>query len=452
MKNKMKNTREAIARLLTDIEKDQSYIQLTLKQELSAFEVLDRAFMTEVINGTIKYKIRLDYIISQYSKTPLSKMKPLIRNILRMSVYQLLFLEKIPASAAINEAVKIVHKRKMSNLAGFVNGILRTIDRQRDKIVYPDQTKDRMAYLSVYYSMPEWLIKNWLDEYSVEIVEKICNALNERPRVSIRTNRLKTSYENLYETLEKEGMEVTKGNLLPQECLYIGGTGAIQEIPSFKRGEWTVQDESAMLVAHVLAPNPGDRVLDMCSAPGGKSTHIAELMGNKGHVISTDLHAHKIEIIEKNSKRLGCTIVEPVLQDGTKRVQAWEGTFDKVLLDAPCSGLGIIKRKPDIRYSKSKEDLEQIAALQKELLDTAVSYLKEGGNLVYSTCTLSKKENEELVKYALTKHNLALDAIEAFVPEQLKPYVQEGGYVQILPFVAQTDGFFIAKFIKRGGK
>lgn len=449
---KTKNTREAIANLLTTIEKDKSYVQLTLKQELEDFEVADRAFMTEVINGTIKYKIRLDYIINQYSKTPVSKMKPFIRNILRMSVYQLLFLEKVPPSAAINEAVKIVHKRKMSNLAGFMNGVLRTIDRQREAIVYPDRKKDAITYLSVYYSLPEWLIKTWLSEYSIEVVEKICNALNERPQVSIRVNTLKTSFEKLFEVLQEEGMRVTKGSLLENACMYLGGTGAIQESPSFKRGEWTVQDESAMLVTHILAPQAGDKVLDMCSAPGGKSTHIAEYMKNKGQVVSTDIHPHKIEIIKKNAERLGCHIIEPVLQDGTKKVEAWVASFDKVLLDAPCSGLGIIKRKPDIRYSKSEADLEEIASLQKQLLGVAVNYLKVGGTLVYSTCTLSQKENEEMVAYALGAYPLELSSIEASVPEPLKPYVQKGSYIQILPFVAHTDGFFIAKFTKRGEK
>ncbi|MGL4345757.1 MAG: 16S rRNA (cytosine(967)-C(5))-methyltransferase RsmB [Cellulosilyticaceae bacterium] len=444
----MKSIRESIVDLLVKMEQDETYMQLLLKKELMAFEVKDRSLMTEIIYGTIKYRLRLDYIINQFSKTPIKKMKPLVRNILRMTVYQLLFLDKIPASAAINEAVKIVNRRKMNNLSGFVNGVLRTIDRERNEIKYPSREECFNQYLSVYYSIPEWMIVLWEEAYGGETTERICQSLNEKAEVCIRVNTLRSSYAEVMTLLQKEGILVETGKLLPEESLMLKGTGAIAELESFKQGLWTVQDESAMLVAHVVDPKPGECVLDMCSAPGGKSTHMAALMQNEGTLVSTDIHAHKIEIIEKNAKRLGITCIDAVLQDGTQFKADWKECFDRILLDAPCSGLGIIKRKPDIRYSKTLEDLTSIFEIQKQLAAVAKGYLKPGGILVYSTCTISPKENEQMVDYIEKKLGLELESLECYIPEVLKPYENRG--LQILPFVADSDGFFIARFRKRG--
>lgn len=444
----MKSIRESIVDLLVKMEQDETYMQLLLKKELMAFEVKDRAFMTEVIYGTMKYRLRLDYIINQFSKTPVKKMKPLIRNLLRMTVYQLLFLDKIPASAAINEAVKIVNRRKMNNLSGFMNGVLRTIDRERNTITYPSKENAFEQYLSIFYSIPEWMIQMWLQSYGKEDTEKICISLNQKAEVCIRINTLRSSLEEVREILTKEGILVEEGKLLPKESLMLRGTGAIAESESFKAGLWTVQDESAMLVGHIVDPQPGECILDMCSAPGGKSTHMAQLMKNQGQIISTDIHPHKIEIIEKNAKRLGITCIEAVCQDGTDFKVEWKERFDKILLDAPCSGLGIIKRKPDIRYSKEVADLDAIFEIQKKLAAVAKGYLKPEGVLVYSTCTISPKENEQMVAYIEKKLGLELEAMGEALPEMLRPYEDRG--VQILPFVAESDGFFIARFRKRG--
>lgn len=446
----MKSTREHIADILTNIEKDQSYMQLVLKTELENFEIKDRAFINEIIYGTIKHRITIDYIIGQFSKTPIKKMKPFIRNIMRMSVYQIMFLDKVPASAAINEAVKIVHRRKMSNLSGFINGVLRNVERNKERIVYPDYEKDPMNHLSVVYSIPEWLVKMWIEDYGVEVTKRICESLNERARVCIRINSLATTKEEVIAELKELGIGIEEGELLPDESMYITGAISIAQIDSFRQGKWAVQDESATLVGHIVDPRAGEVILDMCSAPGGKSTHMAMLMENKGTIVSADIHEHKIEIIQKNAKRLGVGIIEPTLQDGTKLNEKWKQKFDKVLLDAPCSGLGIIKRKPDIRYSKTLEDVKAIAQLQQSLLENAVYYLKEDGILVYSTCTISKQENEGIIKYALEKLGLELDSIETYVPNVLKPYIEQKGTIQIMPFMAKTDGFFIARFRKRG--
>ncbi|QEH68946.1 16S rRNA (cytosine(967)-C(5))-methyltransferase RsmB [Cellulosilyticum sp. WCF-2] len=441
-----KTVREQIVDLLIEIEKEASYAQLVLKRALQDIDAKDKGFVTEVVYGTLKYQIKLDYILNQFSKTPVHRMKPLIRNVMRMSLYQMLYLDKVPTSAIINEAVKIVKKRKFQNLSGFVNGILRNIDRQREQITYPDETKNLVLAMSIHYAIPEWMIEDWLKVYKEEEVKSICEALNERAEVCVRYNTLKTNKLEFEETLKVEGIQLKEGAFL-EEAFYLKGVDNLQNSPSFKKGEWTVQDESAMLVAHVMAPQKGDCILDMCSAPGGKSIHMAELMANEGRIVSCDIHPHKLELIKKNAKRMGITIIEPTLQDGTLKNECYVEAFDKVLLDAPCSGLGIMKRKPDIRTHKSKEGLLEIVALQKKLALAAISYLKPGGRLVYSTCTISHEENEGMVSY-IKALGLELENIVDTIPNPLKKAIKEKGMIQILPHMAGTDGFFIASFKK----
>lgn len=443
-----KNAREQIVDLLRQIETEETFAQLALKEQLQSCDPIDKAFVTEVVYGTLKYKIKLDYIIDQFSKTPVRKMKPLIRNVMRISVYQMLYLDKVPTSAIINEAVKIVKKRKFVNLSGFVNGVLREIDRQREDIKYPSSGKAPVAYLSIKYALPEWMIREWLKTYDFAKVEAICEALNERAQVCIRVNSLNATIEEVKMLLELEGVSVEAGRLL-EEAFYLKHVGDLQKLPSFKMGKWTVQDESAMLVAKVVNPQKGERILDMCSAPGGKSIHMAELMDNEGEIISCDIHPHKLELITRNAERMGVTIMKPTLQDGTKHREEWENNFDKVLLDAPCSGLGIMKRKPDIRANKILEDLQDIAAIQKALVKEAVTYLKPGGDLIYSTCTISKVENEDMVNYMIKELGLELNNIVDNIPNLLKEEVEKGGMIQILPQMANTDGFFIASLKKR---
>ncbi|MGL4363187.1 MAG: 16S rRNA (cytosine(967)-C(5))-methyltransferase RsmB [Cellulosilyticaceae bacterium] len=445
----MKSAREQIVDLLVAMEKDESYIQLALKEALEQVDEKDRKFANEVVYGTIKYKLRLDYIIGQFSKTPIKKMKPFVRALLRMSTYQLIFLDKVPDSAVTNEAVKIMHRRKMSNLSSFVNGVLRTIARQKENITYPDKKNNQVEYLSVYYSVPEWIITLWTKQYGVDVAEKLLEELNERAHVSIRHNPLKVDKNTFISHIEEEGVEIVSKSQVAEGYI-VKQTGNIAKHNSYQAGEWTVQDESAMLVAHVVDAQKEDMVLDMCSAPGGKTTHIATLMENTGTVIAADLYAHKIEIVQKNAKRLGLTNIQTYVHDGTVLNENWIGKFDKILLDAPCSGLGIIKRKPDIRYRQSVEAMEQIVALQKILLEKAVEYLKPGGVLVYSTCTLNTKENEEMVTYAETVLGLEKDTIERYLPECLKKELKDNAYIEILPTVMGSDGFFIAKLRKKG--
>ena len=444
----MKTVREQIVDLLIEVERDKSYAQLSLKKALVDLEVRDKALATEVFYGTLKYQIQIDYWLNQYSKTPVKKMKPLIRNLLRMSVYQMLHLDKIPVSAVINEAVKIAKKRKFQGLSGFVNGLLRKIDRERENLSFPNEKENLSYSLSIKYALPEWIVSMWLKRYDKEMVEEIGRALNKRAEVCGRVNTLKGSKEGLVQTLEKEGVQVEAGHLL-EEAFYLKKVENLQNLASFKVGAWTVQDESAMLVAHVVSPQKGECILDMCSAPGGKSMHMAAFMENEGEIISCDVHEHKLELIEKNAARLGIKIIKPTLQDGMVLNEDFVGKFDKVLLDAPCSGLGIMKRKPDIRLHKTKEDLKEIVAIQKALLKNAVKYLKPNGRLIYSTCTISYEENEKMIQEAMKEYGLELENIVDTIPKSIQGAIEDQGMIQILPNMADTDGFFIASLKRR---
>ena len=440
-----KTSREHVADLLTMIEKEDGYAQLVLKRELKQVQGEDKAFVTEVVYGTLKHSIKIDYILNKFSKTPVKKMKPLIRNILRMSVYQMIEMDKVPISAIVNEAVKITKKRKFVNLSGFVNGILRSVDRQINDIEYPNINKNTEYALSIKYSMPEWIIKEWMKVYNIDEIECICDALNKRAEVCVRFNQLKVTEDEFKNNIEVEEAQIRPGKFI-KEAYYLKGIREIQNSPSFKKGEWTVQDESAMLVAHIVNPKENDLVLDMCSAPGGKSAHMAEVMKNKGEIISCDVHPHKLELISKIKDRMGTSIIQPTLNDGTIYNEKFNEKFDKVLLDAPCSGLGIMKRKPDIRTRKEAEDIGEIVNLQKQIAKQAVKYVKPDGRLVYSTCTISKRENEDMVQY-IESLGMVSENITDRLPETLKKF-DKNGSIQILPHIADTDGFFIASFKK----
>lgn len=442
----MKSVREQVVDLLIEVEQEQSYAQLSLKNALKELDRRDRALATEIFYGTLKYQIQLDYWINRYAKLPVKKMKPLIRNVLRMSLYQMLYLDKIPHSAIINEAVKIVKKRNFKGLSGFVNGILRTLDKEKLDITTVKVTSLSQR-LSIQYALPEWVIKMWLKAYDSQQVEEICAALNERPEVCGRCNTLKTTKEQLLSYFKNEKVEVKEGHLL-EEAFYLKKMDHLQDLSSFQNGLWTVQDESAMLVALIVNPKEGDVILDMCSAPGGKSMHMAALMHNKGRIVACDIYEHKLELIKKNAGRLGITIIEPILQDATLFNEQFVEKFDKILLDVPCSGLGIMKRKPDIRHHRTKEDMEEMTKIQKIIAKNAIHYLKPGGKLVYSTCTISKKENEQIVDFIIQSSNFMLESIIEDIPKGLQKYVENKGMIQILPQMAHTDGFFIACFRK----
>lgn len=447
-----KTAREIVVDILREVDSEGAYSNIALKKALDDNERLiskDKNLITEIVNGTIKYKRRIDYVINKFANTPINKMKPVIRQVLRMSVYQILYLDKVPDSAVCNEAVSIVKKRKMGRLSGFVNGVLRNIIRNKDSITYPSKEKTPKEYLGIMYSFPDWLIEFWLKDYPFDFVEELCKSLNKAPDVGIRTNKLLISRDKLKETLKEAGLVAEDGRLY-EHALKVKGITSISKLDSFKKGYFTVQDESSMMVAKVLDPQKGEKILDVCAAPGGKSTHMAELMENEGTIISADIYDHKLALINENAKRMEHPIIKTVLQDARKENKDYIGFFDRILIDAPCSGLGLLHKKSDIRWNKDYKDIKELVKLQKQILKVCSQYVKPAGVMVYSTCTISKEENDFMVAWILKNLDFEFEDIKPYIPGILHNEDAKKGYVQILPGDANSDGFFISRFRKRG--
>ncbi len=423
------NEREIIVEVLTLVTKEGAYNNIALKKALdnSSLTNVQRAFITEVTNGTLRNLIFIDFIINSFSKTYTTKMKPFILNVLRSSTYQIIFMNKVPASAAVNEAVALSKKRGFVNLSGFVNGVLRSIERGHKQVKLPDIKKQPVEYLSTKYSYDKWLIEYWLSEFNFETVEKICIANNTAPQISICVNTIKTNREELVKTLEAEGASVKlceTNNLI----LYIKCAGSIAELQSFKNGLFHVCDESSVQAVQSLAPKKCDKVLDVCSAPGGKSFVAAYLMENSGEIHSLDIHEHKIKLVKEGAERLGIDIISVGLNDATRPNENFYESYDKVLIDAPCTGFGILRKKPDIMSKKSMEDVKNLAQIQRNMLQTSAKYVKPLGIIVYSTCTLSKMENSDNINWFKNNFNFKL--------------LEEK---QLLPEASGRDGFYIAK-------
>ena len=435
------NTRELILGILMEVTKEGSYSHLVLRAVLDKYQYLDkrdRAFITRVSEGTIQHMIELDYIIDQFSKVKVKKMKPVIRNIMRMSVYQLKYMDSVPASAACNEAVKLARKKGFSSLSGFVNGVLRNISRNLDQIACPDEEKDRVGYLSVRYSMPEWIINQWITDYGMEQTEKILHAFLQDAPISIRTNLGKTTPKQLTERLEAEGVLAERISVKEYPDLdyafLISGFDHLNALESFREGLFYVQDISSMMVAELAAPKKGDRVIDVCAAPGGKSVHLAEMLCDTGMVEARDLTDYKVGMIEENIRRHELSNMTAVRMDAAIFDPASEETADIVIADLPCSGLGVMRKKTDIKYKMTPETEKELVCLQQKILDTVCRYVKSGGTLLYSTCTIDKMENEDNVEWFLKAH-----------PEYELVRMQ-----QIFPADSYGDGFFLAKLKKTG--
>ena len=435
-------TRELVLGILMEVTRDGEYSHIALRNVLSKYQYLDkkeRAFITRVTEGTLERMIELDYIINQFSKVKVNKMKPVIRNILRMSVYQLKYMDSIPNSAVCNEAVKLATKKGFSSLKGFVNGVLRNIERNLDAITYPDD-------LSIKYSMPEWILNQWKEVYDDKTIETMLQAFLEDKPTTIRCNTNQVTVDELVEKLKSEGVTVEKHPYLPY-ALWISSYNYLAELQSFQEGDFYVQDISSMLVSHIAQPKEGDNVIDVCAAPGGKSLHMAEMLKGTGHVEARDLTDYKVNLIWENIERSRMQNIEAVRFDATVLDEASIEKADIVIADLPCSGLGILGKKTDLKYKMTEKTQEDLVVLQRDMLSKVKNYVKPGGNLVYSTCTIHKKENMDNVHWFL-EHNpdFALDSIEDLLNEELKKDVMEKGCFQFLPGVHKSDGFFIAKF------
>lgn len=442
--------RELALDILLEVTRDGKYSHLVLRSVLEKYQYLDkkeRAFLTRLTEGTLERMLELDYILNQFSKVKVEKMKPVIRNILRSALYQILYMDQVPDSAACNEAVKLAVKRGFHTLKGFVNGVLRTIAREKAKIVYPPKS-EREQFLSVTYSMPLWIVKKWMKSYGAEVTEQMLEAfLQDKPLV-VRHNPMVMSKEAFLESLQKEQVQVTPHPYLPY-AYEISGFDYLADLEAFRQGGFYVQDISSMLVAAVADPKEGDLVLDVCGAPGGKALHMAELMKGTGKVQARDLTAYKVGLIEENIDRCGLANIEAKQQDATILDESMIEQADVVLADLPCSGLGILGKKTDLKYKVTEQQLEELATLQRQILSVVQAYVKPGGTLVYSTCTINEEENQGNVHWFLEKHpDFRLVSIEDIVCEGLREDVEEEGTLQLLPGVHKSDGFFLAKFRK----
>ncbi|BBF43025.1 ribosomal RNA small subunit methyltransferase B [Lachnospiraceae bacterium KM106-2] len=443
--------RELSLDILIEVLEKGSYSHKTIHNVLANYQYMekqDRAFLTRLCEGTIEHVLLLDYVINQFSSVKVKKMKPVIRNILRMGVYQIKYMSQVPDSAACNEAVKLAKKRGFKNLSGFVNGVLRNIGRNLDQIKYPDKKKEPVRYLSIMYSTPEWIIEEWMESYDLEMVENVLAAsLEDRP-TTIRVNTNKISKEDLIKKLEAEQISVLPG-VYNEDALRIQNYNYLAKMESFQNGEFNVQDESSMLVGVVADVKENDKIIDVCAAPGGKSLHAGCLLKGTGTVSSRDVSYDKVAMLEDNVKRLGLTNVHPEVRDALILYKEDIEQADIVLADLPCSGLGVIGKKHDIKYNMSREQQQELVSLQREILDQVTQYVKPGGVLIYSTCTIHKGENEDNVEWILDHYPFELESIDPYIPDALKNETTKKGYLQFLPGREQTDGFFLARFRKK---
>ena len=444
-------TRELILGILLSVTRDGEYSHVALQNVLNKYQYLDkkeRAFITRVTEGTLEHMIEIDYIINQFSKVKVNKMKPVIHCILRSAVYQLKYMDSVPDSAVCNEAVKLATKKGFHTLKGFVNGVLRNIARNLNNVTYPDKT-DYVSFLSIQYSMPTWILEQWLACYDKETVEIMLeDFLKEKP-TTIRCNLNVMSKEELRASLEKEGVHVENHPYLPY-ALRISSYDYLADLVSFQSGAFYVQDISSMLVAHIANPKEGDNIIDVCAAPGGKALHISELLHGTGHVQARDLTDYKVNLIQENILRSGATNMEAVKWDATVLNEDSIEKADIVIADLPCSGLGVIGKKTDLKYKMTKETQSELVKLQRQILSKVQAYVKADGTLIYSTCTIHAGENTENVHWFLKEYpQFELVPIQEFLCEELKSSVQEKGCLQLLPGVHESDGFFIAKFRKK---
>ncbi|HEX2925957.1 MAG TPA: 16S rRNA (cytosine(967)-C(5))-methyltransferase RsmB [Ruminiclostridium sp.] len=441
--------RETALKILYDITENEAYSNISVNKHLDNDKLreIDRAFATELVYGTVKWLLQIDYIIGKYSSVKLKKLSPWIKNILRLGVYQLIHTDRIPVSASCNTAVDLAKRYGHQASSRFVNAVLRNIAKNKDIIPYPDK-KNITGYLSILYSHPVWMVEKWIGLFGAEFTEGLLKSNNQVPDFTVRTNTLKTDRHTLIDMLHKEEIEAENGRYI-EEAVVLKSPSSISRLEAFKNGYFQVQDESSMLAAKILGPQEGDTVIDVCSAPGGKATHMAQLMKNKGTVIARDIYPHKLKLIEQSSSRLGINIIKTELFDACKLDQSMIGQADRVLIDAPCSGLGIIRKKPDIKYSRTEDELREIVRLQREILKNASKYLKPGGSMIYSTCTIQPEENMGIVSAFLAENEgFRLTGFEELMPEALDISSSKDGYIQLYPNINQTDGFFISKIIR----
>ncbi|TQS75611.1 16S rRNA (cytosine(967)-C(5))-methyltransferase RsmB [Ornithinibacillus gellani] len=445
--------RNTVLDVLIRIDEQGGYSHLLINHELKKNQIaaIDERLLTEIVYGTLQHKLYLDYVIDEFVKSN-QRLKPWVRMLLRMSIYQMFFLDKVPDHAIIHEAVEIAKQRGHRGIASLVNGVLRNVQRQGRPNL--DSIKDPIKRLAIETSHPQWLVERWVKSYGYDTTEAMCQAnLNHKP-ISVRVQALRIQRQEAMKQLEQEGFTV-KPSPISEQGITIE-EGNILKSSLFLDGLLTIQDQSSMLAGQMLAPIPGMQVLDTCSAPGGKATHLAELMENMGTVKAHDLHDKKIRLIKEKAKQLQLSIIDASAMDARKLGSLYSPeSFDRILVDAPCSGLGVIRGKPDIKYSKQEADIARLSIIQSDILETVAPLLKQGGKLVYSTCTVDPAENTEVVSQFLNRHpDYEVDpTFFTELPDTLQQSIGVSKYgLQIFPQQYETDGFFLVRFVRHGRK
>lgn len=452
--------RETALKILYKIDEEKAYSNIVLNSEIKKqkekLQRKDIGLISEIVYGVTTWRITLDEIIEKYSKIKLKKISKWILNILRMSIYQIIFLDKIPKAAAVNEGVNLAKKYGNRGSIGFVNAVLRKVDKKDYTGLFEE--KDNIKRISITTSMPEWIILELKKEgVSIEKIEEICKNSNIRPSISVRINNLKINKLELKEKLQEKGIKTEDGIL--NDFLILNNIKDIENLEEFTQGYFTVQDEVAGLTALVLNPQPGENVLDACSSPGGKTTYLAELMKNQGNIVATDIHEHRTKLVENAAKRLGINIIKTSVQDATIFNENYKEKFDKILLDVPCLGIGVLKRKPDIKWQKEQKDVDEISKIQYKILENCSKYLKKNGEIVYSTCSIFKKENERIIeKFIKNNSEIQIEKLDFEKNSQLKNeknanlffqnYIKNCKYLEVYQN-EKTDGFFICKMTKK---
>ena len=433
----MENTREIVLEGLLTVEKELSFSNKLVSDILDKYDYLDsrdKAFIKRVFEGTIERKIELDYHINNLASVPVCKMKPMIRCIVRMAAYQILYMDNVPDSAAINEAVKLAKKRKFANLSGFVNGILRNLSRQKDELKWPDKNKKPIEYLSVRYSVPEWIAEKWVGIYGLDETESLLASLLEIHPVSIRfrSNMSDSERDGLVEEIRALGVELEQNSKL-KYVYRASHLENIRELPGFDDGAFVVQDVSSCLAVEAADIKEGAFVVDACASPGGKSLLAAEHAGKNGKVISRDISEAKLVRIDENAERMQAETIVSQVWDASVFDPELEEKADVLILDVPCSGLGILGKKRDIKYNATPEGLAELSTIQKSIVNASWKYVKKGGTLLYSTCTINPDENEKMVEWICAE----------------LPFTVKKGPVQLLPHKDDCDGFFYTVLIRK---
>ena len=464
------NPRRAAFDILLRIEKERSYADILIDRELSLgfLKGPDRGLLTELVYGVLRRQGTLDHIISHCSKQRIDKLERGVLLLLRLGLYQIFFLDRVPVSAAVNETVKLAHLLA-PRATGFINAVLRRADRERDTIRYPDKGSDPVGFISAFYSNPLWITADWIDQLGVEEAESLARAMLTTPPFTVRVNTLKTGKEELRARLATEGVTAETARYSPF-ALHLSGPIQLSSLPSFREGLFTVQDESSQMAAILLAPQPGEQVLDLCAAPGGKTTHLAQLMDNRGAILACDAAPRKLDLVEETAARLGIGIITTTPLNAAKPLPPMVKTltdahskgdqanadirmktdrFDRILVDAPCSGLGVLRRNPEGKWWKTRQNVAELVPIQKAILRNAANRLAETGTLLYATCSTTREENEAVIDDFLSQRpDFVLEDLHELFPAYAGLFTDRGCF-RSWPHRHGMDGFFAARLRKK---